>query len=57
MIQGPVLNSNMILSLIISLLFIFICSYFLVDIFVGILFINFRLAEAKYNPKLLNQKQ
>lgn len=36
---------------------IFICSYFFMDLLVGVLFMNFHEAERKYRPKTLTDKQ
>lgn len=40
-----------------SVVFIFICSYFFMDLLVGVLFMNFHEAELKLKPKTLTDKQ
>lgn len=35
------------------MVFIFVCSYFFMDLLVGVLFLNFHQAEAKLRPKIL----
>ena len=55
--DGPVLNNNFILFFIFAVVFIFTCSYFLMDLMVGILFMNFHAAENKIRPKLLQDCQ
>lgn len=40
-----------------SIAVIFVCSYFFMDLLVGVLFMNFHDAEKKMRPKTLNDKQ
>lgn len=40
-----------------AVVIIFICSYFFMDLLVGVLFMNFHEAEAKIRPKTLTDKQ
>lgn len=40
-----------------SIAIIFVCSYFFMDLLVGVLFMNFHDAEKKMRPKTLNDKQ
>ena len=54
---GPVLNSNFLLFFVIAVVFIFTCSLFLMDLMIGILFMNFHAAENKIRPKLLQDCQ
>lgn len=49
--QGPVKDQNQILYFIFAVIFIFVCSYFFMDLLVGVLFMNFHEAEAKEKPK------
>lgn len=36
---------------------IFVCSYFFMDLLVGVLFLNFHAAEKKMRPEALTDKQ
>ena len=40
-----------------SFVIIFVCSYFFMDLLVGVLFMNFHEAEQKIRPKKLSDKQ
>ena len=40
-----------------SVVIIFVCSYFFMDLLVGVLFLNFHEAEARIRPKTLSDKQ
>jgi hypothetical protein len=42
---------------VLTVVVICVCSYFLLDLFVGVLFINYRRSEARNNPQILTQKQ
>lgn len=51
------LDSNPGLFILLSFIFIFVCSYFLVDLFIGVIFLNYHMAEAKLNPRVLTPEQ
>lgn len=55
--QGPVKDQNQLLYMLFSVIFIFVCSYFFMDLLVGVLFMNFHEAELKEKPKTLTDKQ
>lgn len=55
--QGPIRNNNPGLFFFLIVTVILICSYFLQNMFSGVLFINYRMSEAKNNPRILTEKQ
>ena len=55
--NGPVKDGNQILYLVFSVIFIFVCSYFFMDLLIGVLFMNFHESELKIKPKTLSDKQ
>lgn len=55
--NGPAKNSSQLVFLIFSIVIVFVCSYFFMDLLVGVLFMNFHKAEQKIRPKTLTDKQ
>jgi hypothetical protein len=55
--NGPVKDNNQLVFLIFSVVIVFVCSYFFMDLLVGVLFMNFHKAEQKIRPKTLTDKQ
>ena len=55
--NGPVENNSQLLYMLFVVIFIFVCSYFFMDLLVGVLFMNFHEAEAKIRPQTLSDKQ
>lgn len=52
-VEGPVKDNSPMLFFIFSVVFIFVSSYFFMDLLVGVLFLNFHQAESKLRPKIL----
>lgn len=46
-------DNSYVLFFLFSVVFIFVCSYFFMDLLVGVLFLNFHRAENKLRPKIL----
>ena len=55
--EGPDKDQSQLLYMLFSVVIIFVCSYFFMDLLVGVLFMNFHEAEAKIRPETLNDKQ
>lgn len=55
--SGPVENKNQLMYMLFSVVIIFVCSYFFMDLLVGVLFMNFHEAESKIRPQTLTDKQ
>lgn len=50
---GPVKNSQQVMTLIFFITFIFVGSLFLLNLFIGVIFLNYRLAEKAFKNRYL----